>query len=181
MLGVSRTLVREALSQLGAEGLVQNIPHKGPIVSVIGSAEARGLYEVRAELEGFAGQLFTERASVAQRKALSRALKELERSVAKDEDPIMGFLMRKAKFYEILLEGTGNPVLTEILRVAHARIMMLRATTLSQPGRLEQSRREIAAIVDAVARNDPQAASLACRVHVQEAGKLAAEVLADIP
>ena len=30
MLGVSRTLVREGLSQLAAEGLVQIIPHKGP-------------------------------------------------------------------------------------------------------------------------------------------------------
>src|ERR1700678_320881 len=50
MLGVSRTLIREALSQLVAEGLVQIIPHKGPIVAVMTADEARGLYEVRAVL-----------------------------------------------------------------------------------------------------------------------------------
>src|SRR5580698_7752568 len=77
MLGVSRTLIREALSQLVAEGLVQIIPHKGPIVAVITKEEAKGLYEVRAVLEALAGRQFTERATNDQRVALMQALKEL--------------------------------------------------------------------------------------------------------
>ena len=35
MTGVSRTLVSEALRQLESEGLVEVIPHKGPVVAVI--------------------------------------------------------------------------------------------------------------------------------------------------
>jgi DNA-binding GntR family transcriptional regulator len=59
--------------------------------------------------------------------------------------------------------------------------MMLRATTLSQPGRLEESCREIAAIVEAVQRNDPAGAAKACRNHVENAEKLAMKALTAKP
>lgn len=144
MLGVSRTLVREALSQLVAEGLVQIIPHKGPIVSVMTGDEARGLYEVRAVLEALAGSQFTRRATDKQRVALKQALNKLAsiRNM-QGQESIMLFLKQKAQFYDVMLEGAGNPVLTEMLRLVHTRVMMLRATTLSQEGRLPQSYDEI--------------------------------------
>jgi DNA-binding GntR family transcriptional regulator len=181
MLGVSRTLVREALSQLVAEGLIQIIPHKGPIVAVITQAEAKGLYEVRAALEALAGYHFTERATPEQRLALIEALKEL--AVIRDnhsEEAILLFLKQKARFYDVLLEGAGNPALMEMLRLVHTRVMMLRATTLSQAGRLDQSYDEIKAIVDAVKRNDATGAASACKRHVEQAEQLAGRVLADI-
>jgi GntR family transcriptional regulator, trigonelline degradation regulator len=181
MLGVSRTLIREALSQLAAEGLVQIIPHKGPIVAVITKEEAKGLYEVRAVLEALAGRQFTERATNDQRVALMQALKDLA-SIRNmnTEEAILLFLKQKAKFYEVILDGASNPVLTEMLRLVHTRVMMLRATTLSQAGRLAQSYDEISAIVDAVMRNDPDQAAAACKRHVEQAERLAVDVLADI-
>jgi DNA-binding GntR family transcriptional regulator len=181
MLGVSRTLIREALSQLVAEGLIQIIPHKGPIVAVITQAEAKGLYEVRAALEALAGWHFTERATPEQREALGEALKEL--AVIRDmktEESILLFLKQKARFYDVILEGAGNPVLTEMLRLVHTRVMMLRATTLSQSGRLEQSYGEISEIVDAVNRKDAAAAAAACKRHVEQAETLAVKALEDI-
>jgi len=180
MLGVSRTLVREALSQLVAEGLVQIIPHKGPIVSVMTGDEARGLYEVRAVLEALAGRQFTERATDEQRVALKDALHQLAsiRNM-QGQEGIMLFLKTKAQFYDVMLEGACNPVLTEMLRLVHTRVMMLRATTLSQEGRLPQSYDEIAAIVDAVLRNDADAAAAACKRHVEQAERLAVQVLVE--
>jgi len=78
----------------------------------------------------------------------------------------------------VMLDGANNPVLTEMLRLVHTRVMMLRATTLSQAGRLPQSYDEIATIVDAVMRNDADAAAAACKRHVERAESLAVEVLA---
>jgi GntR family transcriptional regulator, trigonelline degradation regulator len=180
MLGVSRTLIREALSQLVAEGLIQNIPHKGPIVAVITQSEAKGLYEVRAALEALAGRHFTERATLEHRLALVSCLKDLKdiRDTPSDHATAL-FLKQKAKFYEVLLEGAGNSILTDMLRLVHTRVTMLRATTLSQPGRLAQSYDEIAEIVDAVERKDPDAAALACQRHVAQAERLAVQMLTD--
>ncbi len=51
---VSRTPVREALARLAASSLVELRPNRGAIVRRPGRREIRELYELRAELEGFA-------------------------------------------------------------------------------------------------------------------------------
>ena len=62
LTGVSRTSVREALRHLESEGLVRNIPNKGPTVATVGLEEAQQIYEMREALEGQAGRLFAQRA-----------------------------------------------------------------------------------------------------------------------
>src|SRR5262245_5016510 len=74
MLGVSRTVVREALRQLESEGLIANIPNKGPVVRELTPDEARDLYAIRSSLEGLAARLFVENADDAKVKELARAL-----------------------------------------------------------------------------------------------------------
>ena len=60
--GVSRTVVREALRQIEAEGLVEIIPHRGPVVRKLKPSEAEDLYRIRGVLEGLAARLFAEQA-----------------------------------------------------------------------------------------------------------------------
>src|ERR1700688_5088920 len=68
MMGVSRTVIREALRQMESEGLVANIPNKGPVVRELTLAEANDLYSIRAVLEGLSARLFTDHPSPAQKK-----------------------------------------------------------------------------------------------------------------
>jgi DNA-binding GntR family transcriptional regulator len=167
LTGVSRTSIREALRELAAEGLVTTIPNKGTIVAEVTVEEARQLYQVRSALEALAGRLFVENASVAQRRALTNALRTVERAAGKGA-PAM--LAAKDKFYDVLFEGGGNEALRSIAGTLHARVNLLRSLSLSRPGRSAESLAELAEIVAAVAANDAEAAAKACSHHVEAAG-----------
>jgi GntR family transcriptional regulator, trigonelline degradation regulator len=177
MLDVSRTLLREALSQLEAEGVVQIIPHRGPIVAVYTAEDAKSIYEVRAALEEMAGRCFVERATEQECKALETAFAEMKRSCTSKLGA--DHLTVKTRFYAALTTGAHNPVLVEMLRLIHGRVSMLRATTLTQPGRLAASLAELGNIVKTIKARDAEAAARACRLHVENAGVIASTILAE--
>lgn len=174
-LGVSRTLLREAMSQLEAEGFVQIIPHRGPIVAVYTFEDAKATYEIRAVIEELAGRLFAQRAKPEDREELDRAFRELKRAYRSKENSDR--LSVKAKFYTALVKGTANPMLMDMLKLIHGRVTMLRATTLSQPGRLAQSIAELAEVVSMANAGDAEGAARACRRHVENAAELALRIL----
>lgn len=170
--GVSRTVVREALRQLESERLISMLPNRGPIVTVLEEHEIHALYEVRRELEGLVGELFARRCS----DELAASLVEhytsmhevyLRGSTATREES-------KRRFYALLLEGSGNVVLSDTLSGIHQRVAILRHVAFLDDARVAASMIEIGRIVDAAARRrDPNAARKACEEHIRHAGALA--------
>src|SRR5262245_22899241 len=168
-IGVSRTTIREVLRELAAEGLVTTIPQKGAIVVVPTAEEAAEVYEVRAALEALAARRFVERrADVA---ALRAAFAEIE-AVTRDGGDIRAMLHAKDRFYDVLLEGAGNGSVRSILNGLQARVRMLRAASLSAPGRPAQTVAEIRALVEAIEARDADGAAEAAASHVARAAEV---------
>jgi DNA-binding GntR family transcriptional regulator len=171
MTGVSRTLIREALRELEADGLVEVGP-KGPIVAVLTPDDARSVYDVRAALEGLAGRRCAENATPVVIAALRDALDDVERVYADESVSGSQKLAAKTRFYQALFAGAGNPVLTDLLRVLHARINLLRAA-FAEPSRTMKSLSEMRRIVAAIEKRDADAAARLCVEHVENAALVA--------
>lgn len=177
MTGVSRTPVREALRQLEAEGLVMMVPNHGPVVRVVSAREAADLYEVRGVLEALACRLFTERASERELDELEAMVEEIR--AAGEQGRSGDLLALKERFYEVLLRGAANHILTNTLDSIRARVTFLRSTSLQREGRWEHTVRELHAIIAAMHARDTDAAARACLEHVRRAATAALQVLDD--
>lgn len=176
--GVSRTTIREVLRQLAAEGLVTTIPNKGTVVASPPLERAVELYEVRAVLEGMATRQFAERATALHLRELRRAFKGIETAAARERTG-NELLAAKRVFYDVLFEGAANSTIQGIVEGLQARISVLRAASLAQPGRIAHSVAEVRAIVEALEAGDADRAADACVHHVNEAARTILEAMSE--
>ncbi|MGH9099752.1 MAG: GntR family transcriptional regulator [Acidimicrobiales bacterium] len=172
LLGVSRTTLREALRELAAEGLVTVVPQKGARVSAPTVEEASDLYEVRAVLESLLVSRFVKYSTEDEVAALSEAVEDYELATQRTTDTVE-LLTAKEQFYEVLIRGSHSATLEQLLEGIRARVQGLRATSLSRPGRADETVAELRAIAVAVLARDADLAAARMAEHVRAAGRTA--------
>jgi DNA-binding GntR family transcriptional regulator len=172
---VSRTVVREAVRQMEAEGLVETIPHRGIFVKVLSVEDAEQVYSVREVLEPLAAREFTRNASDEQITQLENVLNEIKKHLGAKPD--RSLIDLKQRFYEILLAGGGNLYVEKMLNQLLNQNSQLRSTSLSNPERLPDTIAELQALVVALRNRDEAAASAASIEHVKNAARVALGIL----
>jgi DNA-binding GntR family transcriptional regulator len=177
LTGVSRTAVREALRALEAEGLVVNVPNRGPVVASISREEALDIYTVRSLLEVAAVEAFVEKATKQEVAQLGRLMDDMERAASKNDSEQVNAL--KSRFYAALLEGSRSKTIMQILQQLYAKIALLRRMTMDRDNRTQTAVRELRTMYDAIKSRDAAAAKAACLYHVKAAAEVAISALAE--
>lgn len=174
-LGVSRTVVREALRHLETEGLVDVVPQQGPAVARLDRRQAAQIYEIRAMLEALATRAAAERATPTDVAKLRAANDLIQVAFAAGHG--RGILKATSDWYELLFRIAEKPMAWQVVQGLNARISQLRAMTVSQPGRAADAGAEMRCIIEAIAAHDGDAAARASFDHVERVKALAAEAL----
>jgi DNA-binding FadR family transcriptional regulator len=179
---VSRTVVREAVAALRADGLVVTRQGVGAFVSAAPQQapfridpegmrsieEVLHVMELRLGVEIESAGLAAERATRAQVRAIVAALESMDRAAAQGKDAVDQDL----ELHRAIAEATGNPQFPRFLQFIGRHLIprrMVSGMPQTMGGRrayLELLQEEHGAIVAAIQNHDPKAAREAMRRHL---------------
>lgn len=174
-LGVSRSVVREVIRYLEAEGLIEILPNKGPIVAILTWEVAEQIYKVRLLLEQEAAHDCALRAGIKDKKNLHEKLLQIDKAT-REQDDIKRVEASQA-FYETIFTLAGHHIAWEIVQRLNSRISRLRALTLKTRERQVAGYERMTRIFNAIEKNDPMLARQEVYEHLTEASALAKNIL----
>lgn len=159
--GISRTPVREALLELSYEGLVAITPRSGMAVVGITPDDAVDNFAILAALAGKGAEMATGRITPGE-------LDEL-RALAADVESADDVVAANRRFHRAINLAARSTRLSTHIRQA-VRVVPGNYFALF-PEQAERSRREHAALLDAMGRGDAPAARTIMEQHVLSAGE----------
>lgn len=174
-MGISRTSVREALRRLEAERLAKTVPRIGLIVAELNRKETMEIYEIRGQLEVILFKRFTEIATDEEVEKLCEINDVLREAPIFLEDPEMqknNIIFRVNQMNRLLghvMDVVGHEVIRSFLDQLIARVSVLRAKSISQPGRLDDSARELDALIEAVISRQPEVVEEKLKIYMNNA------------
>jgi len=111
-LGISRSPLREALTKLEEEGLVERIPFRGAFVVEVSAQDVAEIASVRLLVEPYAGELSMEALRGRERPTLMQAVEKLNR--ATEENDIPASIDAHLRFHRLFYDFSGNSVLQNL-------------------------------------------------------------------
>jgi DNA-binding GntR family transcriptional regulator len=162
--GITRNSVRAALIALAAAGLVERIPNRGARVRVVSVEEAVAITECRMVLEGLCAARAARLATDDQIAALQEIGRQMEQAV-KDGEPVKYSALNREMHGQVRELG-AQPVAESLLDRLNGQLVRHQFRLSLRPGRPQVSLGEHLAIIDGIARRDPDAAEAAARAHL---------------
>lgn len=162
--GVSRTPVREALKVLAAQGLVQLRPRSGAFVAQPTDRELIEMFETMAEMEAACAGFAARRATEADRARLAAANAACEAASLAADAP--SFYRANTEFHDAICGAAGNRFLAAQTLALRRRLEPWRRGVTWNPGMMQASVPEHAAILKAIGAGDATGAAEQARAHL---------------
>jgi DNA-binding GntR family transcriptional regulator len=168
-LGVSRTPVREAISRLEQEGIVENIARRGAFVVRKSKDEILDIVDVWAALESMAARLATSRASdeeIAQLRANFSTYDGDDARAHIDE-----YSDTNIEFHQTIIRLGHSELITQMADQLFFHMRAIRASTIKDRDRVAQSVMDHSRIIEAIEERDAYHAEQLVRDHALELAK----------
>ncbi len=167
LLGVSKTPVREALTQLQHDNLVSLIPRKGYLVTNLTLKDIQEIFEVRLILERAATMLAAERITAEELATVERYL-EMDFDPTHRED-LLRYVQANRDFHLEIARASHNHRLCEYLDRIFVDAQRLQYMDLTIWGAPWVWQRDHKRIVEALRHHDKDAAAAAVEASIEEA------------
>jgi DNA-binding GntR family transcriptional regulator len=163
--GTSRFIVRAALQELSAQGLVEFQRNRGARVREVSLAEAIEITEVRQLLEGLEAARAALRINKAEAAALRGIVTDMHAAVTGSE--LLRYSELNASLHAAIRDIAAHETSARLLRQLRDQTVRHQFSLSLVPGRPAVSLPQHEAIVAAVTAHDPDAAERAMHDHLQ--------------
>lgn len=161
--GISRTPLREALSRLDQEGLVEIIPRRGAFIVRKSKKEILEMIEVWAALESMAARIITTKASDDEIAALRDLITSTDD--AREPEHIDEYSESNIAFHQGIVGLAKNDLITSITDGLFMHVRAIRHRTIFEADRVKRSIKDHTKIVEALEARDTNLAGRLVREH----------------
>lgn len=170
-VGVSRTPLREALSQLRKDGLIEPQAGRGLIVTDISLDDIVELYELRQPLEQQAARLAAVRGDVKVFALLANQFRDAAALIESGEAGIRAYYQLNEKLDRAIEDSLSSPYLVSALKTLHLHLSRIRRLSRSNTLRLKSAAIETLVIIEAIVDRNADLAASATQVHLAQSLK----------
>jgi len=163
-LGVSRTPIREALSRLAQEGLVEIIPRRGTFVARKSKQEILEIISVWAALESMAARLATEVATDEEIGQLRRLFVTFE-GPNRPQARIDEYSDTNIQFHQRIIALSKSELLKKMADSLFVHMRAIRAQTITERDRADRSIIDHLHIIEAIEARNTELAERLVREH----------------
>jgi DNA-binding GntR family transcriptional regulator len=163
--GVSRFILRTALQELSAQGLIEFQHNRGARVREVSLDEAIEITEVRMLLEGHLAARAAGRVTRSQAAALRGIVKDMHAAV--DNSELLGYSDLNARLHAMIRDMAAHETMARLLRQLRDQTVRHQFSLSLVPGRPTVSLPQHEAIVAAITAGEPGDAERAMHDHLQ--------------
>ena len=169
-LGISKTPVREALTRLQHEGLVNVLPFRGAFVAEIDDRDMADIFELRELLEGATVKRAATSFSLEDSQEGEALLEEM-RAAYKAGD-IKAFARPSRDFHNLFIRKLDNQRMISVLKTFDDQLERIRVTAIRTLGNIPLFIEDYEKILKALKAGNPEAAEKALLFHLKRVKKI---------
>ncbi|UCC66442.1 MAG: GntR family transcriptional regulator [Deltaproteobacteria bacterium] len=166
-LGVSRTPVREAISKLEQDGLVDKIPQGGAVVKGTTKDEIEEVFGLRVVLESYAAALATEKINEEILQSLDAVIEKQHRALERRN--VNRYIELNTQFHDLLYSASQSDKLYQIITFLRNYIYKYRVFLLRMEEMPKISLRDHQLMLQAMKEGDAQKVEELVKKHILRA------------